>query len=118
MDIGFESKHWRPAPTAPASGLAFGHAFGGECGNAPEWLELRARLGAAWSARRELGHCDRTSALRCGSFDRTSALALAGAMIGFEPALLAVNPNALGNLKSPEGKAGQHTGDLTPGGRG
>ena len=106
MDIGFEDNHWLAAPTA--------HAFGGGCSGAPEWQELRARLGAAWSARRELAYGDHKSAGRSGSFDRTSVLALAR----FETRLSAVNPIALGNLKSRGGNAGLQTGVSTPGGRG
>ena len=106
MDIGFDNNDWRPAVAA--------HAFGGGLGGAPEWLELRARLGAAWSARRELGYCDDSEAVHCGSFDRSSALTLAG----FELASPAVNRIALGKCKPGEGNAGQHTGEMSPGGRG
>jgi hypothetical protein len=110
MEIGFENNYWHPATAAQAS--ADGH--GGDCHNAPEWLDLRARLGAAWSARRELGHCGVRVAARSGSFDRASANTLAT----FDAASPAVNPIALGNLKPRWGKAGGRTGVSTPGGRG
>ena len=114
MDIGFESNLWLQATTAQA----FAHATGVEPSNAPEWLELRARLGAAWSARRELGLGQGGPAERCGSFDRASALALAGPLAHFDAASPAVNPIALGNLKSRWGNAGEHTEVTSPGGRG
>ena len=110
MEIGFENNYWRPA----SAGHAFAQANGGECGNAPEWPELRARLGAAWSARRELGHCGGSTAGRSGSFDRSSASTLAG----FDAASPAVNPIALGNLKPRWGNTVGHAGVSTPGGRG
>jgi hypothetical protein len=106
MEIGFEKKYWLQGPAAPANG--------GECSDAPEWPELRARLGAAWSARRELGLCGGNSAWRSGSFDCASASTLAH----FAAASPAVNPIALGNLKPREGNAGEHTGVSSPGGRG
>ena len=106
MDIGFDINAWRPPSAAPA--------FDGGCGGAPEWLELRARLGAAWAARRELHLCDATPTVRSGSFNRN----LAGELAGFELESPAVNRIALGNLKSGEGNADHCTGKLTPGGRG
>ena len=110
MDIGFKSDLWLQATAAQA----IARATGGESGNAPEWLELRERLGAAWSARRELGFGERNSAERCGSFDQTSASALAH----FDAASPAVNPIALGNRKSRGGNDGEYAGETTPGGRG
>ena len=64
MDIGFKSNLWLQATTAQAIAPAMYDASG----NAPEWLELRARLGAAWSARRELGLGEGRAAERRGSF--------------------------------------------------
>ena len=110
MEIGFENNYWRQA--SPAHALAGGQSR--ECSNAPEWPELRARLGAAWSARREFGDGGASAAGRSGSFDRASASTLSG----FDAATPAVNPIALGNLKSRWGIAGGHTGVSTPGGRG
>jgi hypothetical protein len=110
MEIGFEDNYWRPAITAHA----FAEGHGEVSGNAPEWLELRARLCAAWSARRELGRGARSTAGRSGSFDCTSA----GTLATFEATSPAVNPIALGNLKSRWGNADGHTGTTTPGGRG
>ena len=53
MEIGFNDNYWR----RPASALAHSAGLGGEFGVVPEWLELRARLAAAWSTRRELAEC-------------------------------------------------------------
>jgi hypothetical protein len=106
MDIGFDSHDW--LARSPS------HRFEGGCSGAPEWLELRARLGAAWSARRELGSYDGSPTIRCGSFHPNWACALAK----FEQPSPAVNRIALGNLKPLEGNTDQHTGEMTPGGRG
>ncbi|MEO6718314.1 MAG: hypothetical protein ABIM50_13835 [Novosphingobium sp.] len=110
MEIGFENNYWHP----PTSAHAFAAGLGGECGDAPEWLELRARLAAAWSARRELSGCGGSAAGRSGSFDREAASVL----VGFDAPSPAVNPIALGNLKSRWGNVAGHTGVSTPGGRG
>jgi hypothetical protein len=106
MDIGFEHNSWLPAP-AP-------RAFAGDCGAMPEWLALQSRLGAAWSARRQLSYGAGTAAPRCGSFDHEAARELAQ----FEYASRAVNPIASGNRKPAWGIADHHAGDLTSGGRG
>ena len=110
MEIGFDNNYWRPSPTAQA----FADARDGDCRNAPEWPELRARLDAAWSARRELGQCGGSPVWRSGSFDHASA----SVMAHFEDQSPAVNPIALGNLKSRGGNAGEHTGVSSPGGGG
>jgi len=110
MEIGFDNNYWHPSPTAQA----FADGRNGDCRNAPEWPELRARLGAAWSARRELGQCGGSSVCRSGSFDHASA----SAMAHFEAQTPAVNQIALGNLKPHGGNAGEHTGVSSPGGRG
>ena len=106
MDIGFDHNEWRPAPAQ--------RAFAGGWSSAPEWLALQARLGAAWSARRELAADMRSPTQRCGSFDRNSARAVAS----FDNASLAVNPIVLANRKPGGGIDAEHAGDLTSGGRG
>src|SRR5438874_7576756 len=98
MEIGFDQFE-RQAAHAP-------RAFVDGFGDAPEWLVLRARLSAAWSARREFAAGAWGAPVRCGHFDHDSAVALAG----YEHPTPLVNPIALGNLKPSGGNAGRHAG--------
>jgi hypothetical protein len=106
MDIGFDRNEWRPAPAM--------RAVAGDWSYVPEWPVLHARLGAAWSARRELAAHASRKPPRGGSFARSAALALAS----FEHASRAVNPIALGNCKPDDANAGCLAGVSTSGGRG
>jgi hypothetical protein len=102
MDLGFDPNAWPRDSAADARN------------GAPEWLALRDRMGAAWSARRALAMCATASAIRSGSFNRTSAAAVAG----LDALQFHVNPNALGNGKPDHASNDPAAEAILTGGRG
>jgi len=100
--------------------MSFAFSFGDstvaaplDSGASPDWLALRAKLDAAWAARRELDGVG-SSKHRQGSFDRPAASALAAILDG----LPAVNPTALGDCKPDQAISSAFGGDWMTGGRG
>jgi hypothetical protein len=81
---------------------------------APEWLAMRARLGAQWVARRALSRAADGAEATTGSFNSPALRALTAYKTGTP----SVNPTALGNGK-PIGSIGNDTARVQPtGGRG
>ena len=76
-----------------------------------DWLGLRARLAAAHSARRAL----LTELGIAGPAGGSFAPAAAESLAGFGQALAAVNPNDLGDGKSPR-RMGINVADASPAG--
>jgi hypothetical protein len=82
MDMGFDTRIGR----ADAADQPFG---------APEWLAMRARLGAQWLARRTLSRAADGGDAATGCFNSPAVCALAAYANGTRP----VNRTALANRK-------------------
>jgi hypothetical protein len=106
MDLSFDHKDWQQA-------FPVGTAQRG-CDFTPDWYALRARLAAAFSARREFAQADCRKTKTSGSFDQMSALALAG----FHNSSRPINLTALGNGKSNGGIASHAVSESPADGRG
>jgi hypothetical protein len=102
MDIGFDHNAMRQAQST------------GGCPAAPDWPLLRARLDAAWAARRALCHAAAHAASPRGSFNPATARAI----VGLGQSSLSVNPTALGNRKPNEDIDAAVAGASLAGGRG
>jgi len=104
MEIGIDRDGWRQPQAGSLAGAEESRL---------DWHGLRARLCAAYAARRALAGAVKASA-GAGSFDHESAKFLAA----YGNGLCAVNRTALGNGKPPEGNDAAVAATAETGGRG